>query len=137
MLATGQRRRLGAWLLLGWAAFWLTAVIQPCCSRFAATSGSDKPSSLVHATDPVAHHAESSSLPSRPDNDCPDLSAIGPGMPNAATTVTDRLDFLMMAPSVPLLLKPYDDARAFLTSNVPHPPPSGAPLYLRTQRFRI
>ncbi len=137
MLTTGQRRRLGAWLLLGWATFWLMAVIEPCCRSFAVTNGSDKPTPLLHAAGPVAHHVESPSLPSRSDTDCPDLSAAGPGIPNAVTAVTDRPDFPVTAPSVPLLFKPYGDARALLTSNVPHPPLSGAPLYLRTQRFRI
>jgi len=137
MLAAGRRWHFGAWLLAGWVAFWLTAVLQPCCSSFAAKSGSDEPTSVASAADPMTRHAESPSPPSYPDTDCPDLSAVGPGMPNASAMVTDRLDFLMTAPSVPFLLKPYDDARAILASNFPHPPSSGAPLYLRTQRIRI
>ena len=137
MLAIGRRRRFGAWLLLGWVAFWLTTVLQPCCSRFAAESGSNEPTSVANAADPMTRNAESPSPPSYPDTDCPDLSAVGPGISTASATVTDSLDFLMTAPSVPLLLKPYDDARAFLTSNVPHPPQPSTPLYLRTQRFRI
>ncbi len=137
MLAIGQRRRFGAWLLLGWVAYWLLAVVQPCCSSFAAKGKSNAPAPAAHAIDKMANHAGSLSLPSIPDTDCPDLSAVGSGMTNTVTTVTDRLDLLMAEPSVLFLLKPYDSARAFLTSNILHPPPSGAPPYLRTQRFRI
>jgi hypothetical protein len=137
MLATGRRRRLGAWLLAGWVAFWLTTVLQPCCSSFAAESGRDSPTPIAHADDSAVHLVELLPYPELPDTECQDLTSTGPGVTNAVVMVTDRPDFLMTAQSVPLLFKPYDDARALLTSNIPHPPPSGAPLYLRTQRFRI
>lgn len=137
MLATGRHRHLGAWLLAGWVAFWLTTVLQPCCSSFAAESGRDSPTPIAHADDSAVHLVELFPHPELPDAECQDLPVAGPGVINAVAMVADRLDFVVTAPSVPLLFKSYDDARALLTSNDPHPPPSGAPLYLRTQRFRI
>jgi hypothetical protein len=131
------RRRLGAWLLLGWAAFWLMTVVEPGCSRFAAVTGTDQPMSVIRDANPATLLAESPPLSSHSDTDCPDLGAVCPGASNAVAKVTGRVDFLMTAPAVPIPLKPYDDAHAFLTSSVAHPPPPGAPLYLSTQRFRI
>ena len=137
MLATGQRRRLGAWLLLGWAAFWLTAVVQPFCSSFAAIGGPDEPTPLVHAAELITNHAELPSRPSHPDTDCADLSVVGPGIPNAATAAFDRVDLPMTAPLATEQIAIDNHARPVLASGSLHPPSSGVPLYLRNQRLLI
>ncbi len=135
--ATGRQRRLGAWLLVGWAAFWLTATAQLCCFSFSAKNESSALAPIAHAAIPIAHQAGAPLPHSHPDTDCPDLGVAGPVMPGAVTAATDRLDFPAPPPSTPLLLEPYDGARTHLASNVLHPSPSDAPLYLRTQRIRI
>ena len=135
MLATGRRRRLGAWLLAGWVAFWLTTVLQPCCSSFAAKSGSDAPTSVAHAAGPMTHLAEPLLFPEHPDTDCPDLSAVGPGAPNAMTGATG-LNLLTAAPALGNLAL-RGGAGAFLASYFPHSTQPSTLLYLRTQRIRI
>jgi len=135
--ATGRQRHLGAWLLLGWAAFWLTATVQLCCISFVAKSESSALTPIAHAVSPIAHQAGAPLPPSHPDTDCPDLGVAGPVMPGAATAVADRLDHLVTRPSPSLLLEPDYDARAYLASSNLYPPLSDAPLYLRTQRIRI
>ncbi len=137
MPVTGRQRQLGAWLLLGWAAFWLTATVQLCCISFAAKHESDALTSIAHAASPIAHQAGAPLPPSHPDTDCPDLGVAGTVIPGAMTAVADRLDFLVTPPSPSLLPEPDYDARAYLASSSLHPPPSDAPLYLRTQRIRI
>lgn len=137
MPATGRQRHLGAWLLVGWAAFWLTATVQLCCISFAAKHESDALTPIAYAASPIAHQAGAPLPPSHPATDCPDLGVAGPVMPGALAAATDRPEYPVAPPSAPLLLEPYYDARVQLASSVLHPSPSDAPLYLRTQRIRI
>jgi hypothetical protein len=136
MPASGQRRRVGAWILLAWVAFWPIVAAQPHCSSLVSTGGSGEPMSVANAADPMMQRAGSPSLPLNSYTDCPELAAVRTVPTNAATAATERPEILMAAPYAPLPLTLHD-ARTVLTSNVPYPPSPGAPLYLRTQRFRI
>jgi hypothetical protein len=84
----------------------------------------------------MSQRAGSMSLPLNSDTNCPELAAFRTVPSNAAATTTARPEILATAQYVLPSLKLHD-TRTVLASNVLHPPSPGAPLYLRTQRFRI
>jgi hypothetical protein len=137
LLVKGRRRRLGAWLLVGWLAYLFTTVAQACCISFSANPGSVGRTPAIHAGEMATHSSGSPMLPSLPDSDCDALSAIGPGAPNAATGTVERLDLPTVAPLASEQLAVYVHAGAFPASNSLRPPTSGVPRYLRNQRLLI
>jgi hypothetical protein len=69
---TARRRQFAAWLFVGWAAFWLTAVIAPCCDSLAATAQAGQESSAVD------YRVQGSAGDGQRELPCPDLSHIQP-----------------------------------------------------------
>jgi hypothetical protein len=137
MLVTGRRRRLGAWLLVGWLAYWFTTVAQACCISFAADPGSVGRTPAFHAGELANDSSGSPMLPSLPDLDCDALSAIGPGATNAPTAAIDRIDMPTASPLSSERVRTDDLDRSVLAPDLLHPPAFGVPLYLRNQRFLI
>ena len=136
MLITGRRRRLGAWLLVGWIAYWFTTVAQACCIGF-PSPGSVGRAPSFQAGELAVHFSEALTLPSLPDNNCDALSGIGPGAPNAATGTVERLDLPTVAPLASQQPPIDNHARPVRASHSLHPPSSGVPQYLRNQRLLI
>ena len=128
-----HRRRTAAWLLLGWATFWLTTVFaQLCCPDFAAGKhNAAAPAQQV--ADRSADHADGAP-PNQPD--CPAVAtpdAVPPPFDLAAADSHDP------APGTPL---PSSDAApraaSLALSLRSHGlPPPHVPLYLRFERFLI
>ena len=132
-----KRRRLGAWLLVGWLAYWFTTVAQACCVGLAADPGSVGRTPAFHASEAAIDASGSPTLPALPDLDCDALSAIGPGAAATATPTLGHLDPWTM-PSLASQRFATDDHIRFLPASDPsHPPASGVPLFLRNKRFLI
>jgi hypothetical protein len=129
-----RRRRLGAWLLLGWAMFWFTtAIAQPfCCKSFAGGTGNE-PALAQQLSDHLADHPGDTS---QRGPDCPDLAVPNAISPIAAASSADRLDPTVAPPPLDAI-KPVDNEPARLARYLSIPPPQHVPLYLRNQRFLI
>jgi hypothetical protein len=65
---TARKRRFAAWLLVGWAAFWLTAVIAPCCDSLVGSAQAGQESSAVD------RHVQGPAGDGQGELPCPDLS---------------------------------------------------------------
>ena len=127
------RRRLAAWLLLGWTAFWWnTAFAQFCCTELAAPAPHSATAPHQDAGGPE-HHG---SGPSPAGSDCPDLSAQGPvtassdlaGASNAGPTAFPPLPAVGFPRAGNPLRRAYQHGLA---------PPARVPVYLLHQRFLI
>ena len=129
-----RRRRLGVWLLLGWAMFWLTtAIAQPfCCISYAVGTGGES-ATAQQLSDHLANHPDGKS----PDGlDCPYLAVPDAISPLAVASAADRLDPVVAPPPAPgTTARAYGPA--LLAQYLPVPPPQHVPLYLRNQRFLI
>jgi hypothetical protein len=129
-----RRRRLGVWLLFGWAMFWLTTgIAQPyCCISLAVGTGGE--SVTAHqSSDHLADHPGGKS-PGGPD--CSYLAFPDAISPTAAASAVDRLDPVAAPPPVSgMTARTYGPA--LLAQYLPVPPPRHVPLYLRNQRFLI
>lgn len=129
-----RRRRLGAWLLLGWAMFWLTtAIAQPfCCISFAVGAGGESVTTQQFS-DRLAVHTDGKS-PGGPE--CPNLAVPDAISPTAAAFAADRLDLVAAPPAAPgTTARTYGPA--VIAQYLLVPPPPHVPLYLRNQRFLI
>jgi hypothetical protein len=126
-----KRRRFAASLLVGWFAFWLTAVIAPCCDRLIANAlaGQESTSSQYSVQGPARGDYD--------DTPCP----------VSLTTAMQVLPVLMTAPScstpqvvshaspATYLLVPSAVASGVIGFGERSPPP--IPIYLRTARLLI
>ena len=130
-----RRRRLGVWLLFGWAMFWLTtAVAQPfCCIRFAVgTGGESAPAQQLSNRLPDLPNGVSQGEP-----DCFDLAIPDAISPTAAASAADRLDPVVAPPPLDAI-ETTDNKPARLSRYLSIPPPQHVvALYLRNQRFLI
>jgi hypothetical protein len=135
LLVTGRRRRMGAWLLVGWLAFWLTAVVQPCELVLAAEQN---PLGAVLSTSGSSHQpaSEHPREPAPAGSHCPDVSAVDVVAPTAITLQDDNLAAPHPAPGFGASIAPRNGpSRDVVYGASPLPPP--IPLYLRNQRFLI
>jgi hypothetical protein len=124
-----RKRWFAAWLLAGWGAFWLSAVIAPCCDILVAGAQAGQESSAVEYRVQGPIGDEPRELP------CPDLghaqpassaSAVAPiNTPAKAVNPPPLLAALRLFPAV-APVKPRIDA--------PRPP---APYHQRTARLLI
>jgi hypothetical protein len=135
LLVTGRRRRMGAWLLVGWLAFWLTTAVQPCELVPAAeqnppaaalsTSGSSHPPASEHTHDPAPAGTH-----------CPDVSAVDVVTTTAITLQDDNLATPHPAPGFGVSIAPRNGPSRDVVHGASSLPPP-IPLYLRNQRFLI
>lgn len=128
------RRRLGAWLLLGWVMFWFTtAIAQPfCCINFTVGAGGKTAAAQQFNNHPVDHADDSS----RDRPACPDLTLLDAISPTAAASAGDRLDLAIALPPADAI-EPAGSGPVRLARYLSIPPPRHVPLYLRNQRFLI
>ncbi len=130
----GFRWRHATWFLAGWLAFWLTAVIAPCCGSIAVASGLNPAVTSTPDAQSSTHESGAHTHPQPTDLDCPDLTAaVGPIAVEAiasayATGLVPATSFESR--------RLYDKGRQFESRTEPRPPP-GVPLYLSTLRLRI
>ena len=133
----GRRRRLGAWLVVGWLTYWFAAVAQACCISLSAGPESSGRTPAFHTGEAATHSFGSPTLPSFPDIDCDALGAIAPGATNTAVAGMDRIDVPDVAPLALEHVRTGNHNRVVIASDPLHPPASGVPLYLRNQRLLI
>lgn len=123
------RRRLGAWLLTGWAAFWLSVVTAPFCGSVTASAQAGHESTAIerHVQGPAGDGAHE--LP------CPDLSHAQPAPPVTTVAPFD-------APSKAIDPPPLRAALPLFSANarVEHPAddlPPPVPYHRRSARLLI
>ncbi|MBM3357804.1 MAG: hypothetical protein FJY54_08765 [Betaproteobacteria bacterium] len=124
----GSRRRISAWLIAGWAAFWLVSVLHPCCGHSIGDA---------HAAHPLSAGLHASSYTDEcVDNVCATrIKAIA--VPQIAFAVPAALPELpTVSFAAPLRLAGYgpEPCAALHAANAP---PSSVPIYLRTARLLI
>lgn len=130
-------RRVGAvCLLLGWAAFWLTATLQPCCKLSMAAPHPVAGAAVSHnaAFDDhgdAGHHSPDSS------DICRNITiAVGDALATAVHSVGGEQP--AQAYPASLIQERYVVRRAIYTIEYPPlPPPRTLPFYLRTSRILI
>jgi len=133
--ATGQtarkRRRFAASLLVGWFAFWLTAVIAPCCESLIASAlaGQESTSSQYSVWGPAGGACN--------DAPCPvSLTTAKPVLPALMTasfcSTSQVVDHASPATYLPI---PYAVESGVNGFSEQSPPP--IPIYLRTARLLI
>ena len=133
------RRVALASLLLGWSAFWLVAVLQPCCKLAAAHSTAATASVMLHASDADLH--DTGHHPAGPVDSCGSLTNLAHA--SAAAVAAAPSSAGGEASSVVdgyALLQPHAIARAdnAFRRHPPLPPPRAvAAFHLRTSRILI
>ena len=130
------RRRLAAWLLVGWAMFWLVSVIQLCCQTMPAPhDDADQRAASQISADGTETGNPYGSVPQR-EGFCQSVSvaAIGPSDTASAATYGAALSF----DTAPAAIVPAPRYAGTVIAYIPSAPPlSGAPPYLRHQRLLI
>lgn len=132
--ATGRSHRFAAWLLVGWAAFWLSSTAHACCAGFmpkAPSSGEAVFAGLPAGNPNPSDHDDP--LPST----CPEIMVPTAAAAYAAPGFTDRSE--SRAPVFGTSISGIDAAAASLPLKLRFAsiPPPHAPLYLRTARLLI
>ena len=131
-----RRRHLAAWLLAGWAMFWLVSVIQLCCQTMPAPrDDADQWAAIQISADGTETGNPYGSAPQR-EEFCQNLSVavISPSDTASAATYRAALSF----DTAPAAIVPAPRHAGAVIAYVPSAPPlSGAPPYLRHQRLLI
>jgi hypothetical protein len=126
-----KRRRYAASLLVGWFAFWLTAVIAPCCEILIASalSGQGSASSQYSVWGPAGGNYDVAPCPASLTTAKPVLSAYMTAPFCSASQVVNH------ASPATFLLVPSAVASSVNGFGERSPPP--VPIYLRTARLLI
>lgn len=129
-----DRRGRIVWLFAGWLAFWLTAVLVPCCETFAAGNSAGTAFAQTHDVHEGTHGTWPHTYPQQQDFDCPDLTAATIPAAAANLPVGQQVDpvpaIAVESRTVPVGVKP-------LRVHSPPPASPGVPVYLGTLRLRI
>ena len=137
------RRFANTALILGWAAFWLSTAMFPCCDVFAEALDGHRQVAMQTASatqaDAGAYVSDSAHVEHEPAADCD--SVLDPGPPSEgqyASFPTDHLYIDCTARELALgfALNGVTQARLFALRDY-HPPPPTGRLYLRTLRILI
>ena len=130
-----RRRRLAAWLLLGWAMFWLVTVIQPFCSSLAGPqANADQRMTIPTGSDAMwfANWHRGAPLD---DGSCQGVSVATISASDTPTgPYRPDLSFNVALPALTSLPHRVGTTVAYAPTDSPSP---GAPLYLRHQRLLI
>jgi hypothetical protein len=133
--ATGQtarkRRQFAASLLVGWFAFWLTAVIAPCCESLivSALAGQESTSSQYSVRGPAGCDYNDAPCPASLATAKPVLSALMTASFYSGSQVVNH------ASPATFLSVPYAVESGVNAFSEQSPPP--IPIYLRTARLLI
>jgi hypothetical protein len=123
-----RKRWFAAWLFVGWAAFWLTAVIAPCCDSLVASAQAGQESSAID------YRVQGPAGDGQRELPCPDLSHAQ--LASSSSTVAS-FDAPAKAITPPLpAAAPRAPAVARVTSRSRDLRPP-VPFYLRTARLLI
>jgi hypothetical protein len=126
-------------LLLGWSAFWLVTVLQPCCKLAAAQSSTVAASATPHASD-AAHH-DTGHHPADPVDGCGSLTNVADvslaAVAAAPSSSSGKAASAVYgyASSQPRAIARADNA--FRRDPPLHPPRAVAAFHLRTSRILI
>lgn len=123
------------WLFAGWLAFWLTAVIAPCCGSVAVASELNSAVSSAPNAQPSTHESGAHTHPQPTALDCPDLTAaVGP---IAVAAITSAYATGLVPATSFESRRLYDKRRQFESLQTEPSALHGVPLYLSTLRLRI
>jgi hypothetical protein len=132
-MTSRRQRRLAAWLVLGWAMFWLVNVTQLCCSNLGTPQLIAEAFALPIAS--VAMVQTGHGGAAKFDGYCESVSGMPITVHNAAAPPGDRID---VSPDVAVSATPLPRRAGALAGHTrPLPPPPSFPHYLQYQRLLI
>lgn len=132
---TSQRRRLAAWLLLGWVMFWLVTVIQPFCSKLAGREANAEQRTVIPMGGNTAKLGNWHREAPLDGGSCQSVSATTISASDTATSpYRPNLSFNVAPAALASLPRRAGVTIAYAPSDSPSP---GTPLYLRHQRLLI
>jgi hypothetical protein len=134
-MTSQRRRRLAAWLLLGWAMFWLITVIQPFCSNLAGPQASAEQRMAIPIGSDATWFANWHRGAPLDDGSCQSVSVATISASDTSTVpYRPDLSFNVALPALASLPHRVGATVAYAPTDSPSP---GAPLYLRHQRLLI
>jgi len=126
---TVRTRHLAAWLFVGWSAFWLAAVITPCCTSQVANAQAGQESTAIEYRVQAPTGDEQHELP------CPDLSHAQAASPALTVVSFDRPSKAISPPPLLAALHLFPVV-ARVKPHIGDPRPS-VPFHQRTARLLI
>lgn len=125
-----KRRRYATSLLVGWFAFWLTAVIAPCCEGLVTNALAGQESTAIQPGLQGAAGGDHRSAP------CPELTGARPAPPVFDAVSSDSTPRVAAGPyysAAPFVPHTFEAAKHALSDR----PPASVALRLRTSRLLI
>jgi hypothetical protein len=129
-----RKRHFAAWLVLGWAMFWLFSVLQPCDLKLAA--GGPGQSAAVRIFDNASGPGNPYCSAHRGDGMCQSLSVAQTGASDTASAATYRVVSSFDTAPAAFMAAPRD-ARTAIAHAGSDSPRSGTPVYLRHRRLLL
>lgn len=135
-MTSRRRRRWAAWLLLGWAMFWLVTVMQPFCNDLAGPQASAEQRMAIPIGSDATWFANWHRGAPLGDGLCQGVSIATISASDTSTTAPYRpdLSFNVALPALASSPRRVGATVAYAPTDSPSP---GAPLYLRHQRLLI
>lgn len=133
-MTSRRRRRLAAWLLLGWAMFWLFSVPEPCCRNLAVDNAD--PLAAMEVSGDVTETGNPCGGAPQDGGVCQSVSVAQIGPFDATGAVPYRTD-LSFDTALAAIVPTPRHAGTVIADTPSDSPLSGAPIYLRHQRLLI
>lgn len=136
-MTSRRRRRLAAWLLVGWAMFWFITVIQPCSNLPAPQGNADQRVAIQIGSDAMWNANLHGGAPMDDDGSCQTMSAVPITLPNTASVSNYYTDSWFVVSHTASAAPAPRHAGVVIAHAASASPLSGAPAYLRHQRLLI